>query len=93
MEKKKKTHGRSTRGGENEATEVGSTLVAQRAGGIDEGTHSVGLEGGAHEGGTPGDGGRGGLLGVDEFLLGVGLLGSLVGLAEEGAQDYGSMTW
>lgn len=89
---KGKMRGRGTYAGsrgseEDETAEVGGALVGERAGGVDEGADSVGLEGGADEGGTPGDGGGAGLLGAEEFLLAVGGLGALVGLAEEGGQD------
>lgn len=74
-------------GGKDETAQVGSALVAQGAGGVDEGAHTVGLERRADEGGAPGDGGGGSLLGLDELLLGVGELGAVVGLAEERRQD------
>lgn len=74
-------------GGEDEAAEVGSALVAQGAGGVDQGADTVGLQGRADEGGAPGDGGGRGLLGLDKLLLGVGGLGAVVGLAEEGRED------
>ena len=74
-------------GGEDEAAQVGGSLVAQGAGGVDEGADAVALKGGADEAGAPGDGGTGGLLGAEELLLGVGLLGALVGLAEERRED------
>lgn len=72
---------------EDERAEVSSALVGQGAGSVDEGTNTVGLEGRADEGSTPGDGGTLGLLGASELLLGVGSLGALVGLAEDGGQD------
>lgn len=81
------TYTRSSGSGKDETTEVGSALVAQGAGGVDEGANTITLEGRADKGGAPGDGGRGRLLGLDELLLGVGELGALVGLAEDGAQD------
>lgn len=76
------------RGGEeNEATEVGSTLVAKGGSSVEESTDTVGLEAGADKGSAPGDGRRSSLLGTEELLLGVGSLGALVGLAEEGSKD------
>lgn len=81
------TYGRSVAGHENQSTEVGGALVAQRACGIDEGAHAIGLQTRPEERGAPGDGGAGGLLGAEELLLGVGLLGALVRLTEERRED------
>lgn len=74
-------------GSEDETTEVGSALVAQGAGGVDEGSNTVGLETSSDKGSAPGDGSTSSLLGLEELLLGVGSLGALVGLAEEGSHD------
>lgn len=73
-------------GGKDEASEVGGALVAQGAGGVDEGADAVALQGGADERGAPGDGGRRSLFRLDELLLGVGGLGALVRLAEDGGE-------
>ena len=81
------TYTGSSGSSEDETTEVGSALVAQGTSGVDESADTVALESRADKGGAPGDGGRGRLLGLDELLLGVGELGALVGLAEDGAQD------
>jgi hypothetical protein len=72
---------------EDERSEVSSALVAQGASGVDESTNTVGLESRASEGRTPGESSTGSLLGADELLLGVGGLGALVGLAEDGGED------
>ena len=77
----------SVAGHEDESTEVGGALVAQGAGGIDERTNAIGLETRPEERSTPSDGGTGGLLGAEELLLGVSLLGALVGLTEERRED------
>jgi hypothetical protein len=74
-------------GHEDEATEVGSAFVGQRAGRVDQGADAVGLQRRTNERGAPGDGGRGRLLGLDELLLGVCDLGALVSLAEERGED------
>jgi hypothetical protein len=79
--------GGSRRGGEDETTEVRGALVAESTSSVDESTNTVGLKRGSNQRGTPGDGSRGGLLGLEELLLGVGELGALVGLAEDGGQD------
>ena len=81
------TYCRSVAGHEDKSTEVGGALVAQSAGGIDERTHAVGLETRPEERSTPSNGGTGGLLGAEELLLGVSLLGALVGLTEERRED------
>lgn len=81
------TYRRSGASHEDQTAQVGGTLVAQRAGGVDESTHTVGLDGGADDGRAPRGGGTGGLLGPDELLLGVGRLGARVRVAEDGGQD------
>jgi hypothetical protein len=69
------------------AAEIGSTLVAQRPRGIDQGANAITLEGRANKRGAPGNGSATGLLGLDKLFLGVGLLGALVGLAKDGAKN------
>lgn len=54
-----------------------SIVIEFQSGNPKEGAHSC----------APGDGDRGGLLGLDELLAGVGALSTLVGLAEQRAQD------
>lgn len=81
------TYSRGRGGGKDESTEVGGALVAESAGGVDEGTDTVRLESRADERRTPGDSGGRGLLGAGELLLGVGRLGALVGGAEDGCED------
>ncbi len=81
------THRWSRAGEEDQATEVCSALVAERAGGVDERTHTVRLDGGADEGCAPCGGSGGSLLRLEELFLGVGGLGLTVGLAEERAED------
>ena len=86
-ETKDETYRRSRASEEDQSTEVRSALVAERAGGIDQCTDAVGLDGRSDEGSAPRSAGGGGLLGLEEFLLGVGGLGLAVGFAEERAQD------
>ena len=81
------TYGRSRGGEEDQRAEVGSALVGESAGSVDESTNTVGLDGGADEGSAPGGGGRGGLLRLEELLLGVGGLSLAVGVAEDRAED------
>ena len=84
---KGETYGGSGAGHEDQRSEVGGALVRQSSGGVDEGTDSVGLHGGSDDGCTPGGRRRGGLLGLDEFLGGVGALGTVVRVAENGAEN------
>lgn len=77
----------SRAGEEDQATEVGGALVAERAGGVDERTHTVGLNTSTDERCAPCSGCGGGLLRLDKFLLGVGGLCRAVGLAEHRAED------
>jgi hypothetical protein len=79
--------GRGRGGSEDETAEVGSALVAQSTGSVDEGGDTVALETRAEEGSTPGNGGVGGLGRLGELLLGVGGLVAVVGLTEDGGQD------
>lgn len=72
---------------EDEGSEVGGTLVAQSAGGIDEGTDTVRLDGGADERSTPSSTGGGGLLGLEELLGAVSGLRAAVGVTKERAQN------
>lgn len=74
-------------GHEDQAAEIGGTLVAERSGGIDQGSHAVGLHGATDKGRSPGGGGAGGFLGLQELFLGVGGLGAVVGVTEDRAKD------
>lgn len=81
------TYGRSGGSEEDEGSEVSSAGVGEGAGRVDQSTNTVGLDGRADQGATPRGGGGGSLLGVEVLLLGVGLLGAAVGIAEDGAED------
>ena len=81
------THRWSRAGEQNQRAEVGGALVAKRAGGIEERADAVGLDGGADERGAPCSASRCSLLGLEELLAGVGLLGAAVGVAEDRAED------
>jgi hypothetical protein len=76
-------HRRTVGSHEDQATQVGGSLVAQSAGGVDEGGDTIGLDGGTDDGRTPAGGRGGGLLGLEKLLLAVGGLGSVVGVAEQ----------
>lgn len=75
------------RGHEDQAAQVGGTLVAERTGSVDQSTNTIRLDGAADDGATPGGGGRGGLLRLEEFLLGVGSLSAVVGVTEQRAEN------
>ena len=78
-----KTHSRSRGGEEDQAAEVGGALVAEGAGGVDEGADAVGLQRGAHERRAPGRGGRRRLPRPQELLLRVRRLRPLVRLSQK----------
>ena len=82
-----KTYRGSSRGEEDQRTEVGGALVGKGTGSVDQSTDTVGLDTRADEGRAPRGGGGGGLLGVEELLLAVGSLSAAVGFAEDGAED------
>jgi hypothetical protein len=82
-----KTYAGSRGSEEDEGSKVSSALVAQGTSGVDESTDTIRLKSRADEGGAPGESSTGSLLGADELLLGVGSLGALVGLAEDGSED------
>lgn len=72
---------------EDQAAEVGSALVAEGASGIDQSSNTVRLDGATDQGRSPSGGSAGGLLGFEEFFLGVGGLGAVVGVTEDRAED------
>ena len=81
------TYGWCGAGHEDQATQVGSALVAECAGGVEKRTNTVCLDTGADEGSAPCSGGGGSLLGLEELLLGIGGLGLAVCVAEDWAED------
>ena len=72
---------------EDQRTEVRRTLVAHSTSSIDQSTNTVGLNSGSNQRRAPGGGGRGGLLGLEEFLLGIGGLGTVISITEDGSED------
>lgn len=80
------TYVRGRSGSKDESSKVSSTLVAESSSSIDESADTVALQSRANKGSAPGDGSTAGLAGADELLLGVGGLGALVGLAEDGRE-------
>ena len=81
------THRWGRRGEEDQTTEIGGALVRQCASCVDQSANTVGLNGRANERGTPRSGSRSGLLGLEEFLLGVSRLGLSVDITEQWAED------
>lgn len=72
---------------EDECPEVCSTLVAQGTGGINQGCNTVGLDGATSERASPSCGSTCGLLGLEEFFLGVGSLGAVVCITKDWGQN------
>lgn len=83
----RKTYTWGSRGKEDQASQVGSTLVAEGSGGINQSGNTVGLDGRANERGTPAGSSGGSLSGLEEFLLAVGGLGTLVCISEQRSED------
>lgn len=83
----RKTYTGSRAGEEDQCAQVRSALVAQSAGGVDQSSHTVSLDGASNQGTTPCGSSTGGLLGLDELLLRVGRLGTVVGVTENGGED------
>lgn len=81
------THARSTASEEDQTPQVSGPLVAQRTRRVDQSPDSIGLDGAADERAAPGGCGGGGLLGLEEFFFGIGLLGAVVGVSEDGGED------
>ena len=72
---------------EDQRTQVCRTLVAHGTRSIDQSTDTVGLNSGSNQRRAPGGGGRGGLLRLEELLLGIGGLGTVVGVTEDGGEN------
>lgn len=72
---------------EDQASDVGGSLVREDAAVVENSSDSVGLDTGADKGSAVEDSGGGGFLALDELFLRVGMLGTTVGLSEEGGED------
>ena len=81
------TYARSGASENNQTTQIRSTLVAQCAGGVDQSTNTVALDCTSDERRAVGSGCTSGLLGLEEFLLGVCGLGALVSVTKDGSED------
>ena len=85
----RETYTGTSRSEEDQATEVGSTLVAESTSGIDQSTNTIGLETGTDERRAPRSGSSSGLAGLEELILGVSGLRTLIGVTEERGEDGG----
>ena len=72
----------------DQCSEVSGALVRESTGGVDEGADAVGAQARADKGRAPGNACRAGLLRLEELLGGVGVLGALEGVTEDGLEDY-----
>ena len=86
-ESREKTYAWSSTSHKDQSTKVRGTF--SRHGTIDsqKSSDTISLEGGPSQRRAPSGSGTGGLTRLEEFLLGVGGLGFLVGVAEDGGQD------
>lgn len=72
---------------EDETAEIGGAFVAQGTSGIDQSADTVRLDCAASKRGSPGCGGAGGLLGLEKFFLGIGLLCTVVRVTKDRCKD------
>ncbi len=72
---------------ENQTPQVSRSLVAQGTGSVDQGSDTIGLDGTPDQRRAPSGGGTSSLLGLEEFLLGIGGLGAVIGVTEDRGED------
>ena len=72
---------------EDQRAEVGGTFVAQGAGGIEERGNTVGLETRSNDGRAPACSSSSCLAGLEEFLLAVSSLSSVVGVTKQRCEN------
>lgn len=72
---------------EDYATKIGSTLVRESSGSVDQSTDTIRLNGRADNGRAPNRGGRSGFPRLDELFTRVRPHGSVVGVTEERGHD------
>ena len=72
---------------ENQTAEISGAFVAQGASGVDQSADTVRLDCAASKRGSPGCGSAGGLLGLEEFFLGIGLLCTVVRVTKNRCKD------
>lgn len=73
---------------ENQASKVSSSFVAQNTGSVDQSTNAVRLNGAADDGRSISGSGSGGLLRLEELLLRVRSLSTMISFTKEGS-EYG----
>lgn len=81
------TYARSRASKEDQRSEVGSSLICQSTGSINQGSNTIGLERASDDRAAPGSDSTAGLLGLKEFFLCVGGLGTVVGITENRGED------
>lgn len=74
-------------GHEDQASEIGSAFIAQRAGRIDESGDTIGLKCRSSKRRAPASSSGCSLLRLEKFFLGVCSLGAVVGVTEKRGQD------
>ena len=72
---------------EDQTAEIGGAFVAQGTSGIDQSADTVGLNRAASKRGSPGCSGAGGLLRFKKFLLGIGLLCTVIRVTKDRCKD------
>jgi hypothetical protein len=72
---------------EDQGTKVSSSLVGEGTGSVDKSTNTVRLNSRTNKRSSPSGGSRGSLLGLDELLLGVRSLSTVVDVTEDWAED------
>jgi hypothetical protein len=82
-----KTYARSRASKEDQRSKVGSSLVCQGTGSIDEGSNTISLESASDDRATPSSNSTAGLLGLNELFLCVGGLSTVVGVTEDRGED------
>lgn len=81
------TYAWTSRSAEDQRAEVGGTFVAQSASSVEESGNTICLETRANNGRAPASSGSSCLARLEELLLAVGSLSSVVGVTEERRED------
>ena len=74
-------------GHEDQAPKISRSLVAQSARGVDQSCYSIRLDRASNQGGTPGCYCTSSLFRFEELFLGIGCLGTMIGIAEYGREN------
>lgn len=89
MFKKERTYARARRCEEDQSTKISSTLVAECTSSVNQSSDTVCLDSGADESRAVAGSSSGGFSRLEELLLAIGGLGSVVGVTEDGGKDSG----